>query len=151
MNNLRTDCPMRHENGNCTVAGGFCTAVNDQICEALHHAYDFGYKESLSRDEIVSDTQKPLTLDELRTMAGEPVWCSEYQCYGITLFSRVSRSPEDMAEFLLDKVILSPCEVICGGECSAIGNLEQTAMDQCKKKIIDFLNQDINNIGNERK
>ena len=56
-----------------------------------------------------------------------------------------------MAEFLLDNVILSPCEVICGGECSAIGNLEQTAMDQCKKKIIDFLNQDINNIGNERK
>ena len=73
MNNLRTDCPMRHETGNCTVAGGCCTAVNDQICEALHHAYDFGYKESLSRDEIVSDTQKPLTLDELRTMAGEPM------------------------------------------------------------------------------
>ena len=84
MNNLRTDCPMRHENGNCTVAGGFCTAVNDQICEALHHAYDFGYKESLFRDEIVSDTQKPLTLDELRTMAGEPVWCSKYQWCRVT-------------------------------------------------------------------
>lgn len=91
MNNLRTDCPMRHENGNCTVAGGFCTAVNDQICEALHHAYDFGYKESLSRDEIVSDTQKPLTLDELRTMAGEPVWCSEYQCYGIIEIETIGR------------------------------------------------------------
>lgn len=91
MNNLRTDCPMRHENGNCTVAGGFCTAVNDQICEALHHAYDFGYKESLSRDEIVSDTQKPLTLDELRTMAGEPVWCSEYQYYGIIEIETIGR------------------------------------------------------------
>lgn len=25
----------------------------------------------------------PLTLDELRKMGGEPVWCSNYQCYGI--------------------------------------------------------------------
>lgn len=33
---------MRHENGNCTVAGGFCTAVNDSICEALHNAYECG-------------------------------------------------------------------------------------------------------------
>lgn len=38
----RKDCPMRHENGNCTVAGGFCTAVNDPICEALHNAYECG-------------------------------------------------------------------------------------------------------------
>lgn len=83
MTNNRKDCPMRHENGNCMVAGGFCTSVNDPICEALHHAYDFGYKENLSRDEIETDIQKPLTLDELQTMAGEPVWCSEYQCYGI--------------------------------------------------------------------
>lgn len=44
MNSLieRGDCPMRHENGNCTAAGGFCTAVNDPICEALHNAYDCG-------------------------------------------------------------------------------------------------------------
>ena len=41
---LRRCCPMRHENGNCTVAGGFCTAVNDQICEALHNAYDCGQR-----------------------------------------------------------------------------------------------------------
>lgn len=78
-------------------------------------------------------------------------WEWGYKCTSNSLFSKISRSPEDMADFLLDKVILSPCEVVCGGECSAIGNLEQTAMDQCKKKIIDFLNQDINNIGNERK
>ena len=42
MTNKRKDCPMRHENGNCTVAGGFCTAVNDPICEALHNAFDCG-------------------------------------------------------------------------------------------------------------
>ena len=39
---LRGDCPMRHENGNCLPAGGFCTAVNDMICEALHNAYHCG-------------------------------------------------------------------------------------------------------------
>lgn len=39
----RKDCPMRHENGNCAVIGGFCTAVNDPICVGLHNAYDCGY------------------------------------------------------------------------------------------------------------
>lgn len=39
----RKGCPMRHpDNGNCQPAGGFCTAVSDQICEALHSAYDLG-------------------------------------------------------------------------------------------------------------
>lgn len=43
MNERRINCPMRHpDNGNCTVAGGFCTAVSDPICEALHNAYDCG-------------------------------------------------------------------------------------------------------------
>ena len=41
-NELRENCPMRHKNGNCMPAGGFCTAVNDAICEALHNAYDTG-------------------------------------------------------------------------------------------------------------
>lgn len=39
----RKDCPMRHENGNCSPVGGFCTAVNDIICDALHSAYRCGY------------------------------------------------------------------------------------------------------------
>lgn len=39
---LRKDCPMRHENGNCLPVGGFCTAVNNLICEALHNAYYTG-------------------------------------------------------------------------------------------------------------
>lgn len=38
----RGACPMRHENGNCLPAGGFCTAVNDCICEALHNAFNSG-------------------------------------------------------------------------------------------------------------
>ena len=39
----REDCQMRHENGNCLPCGGFCTAVNDEICNALHNAFDKGY------------------------------------------------------------------------------------------------------------
>lgn len=37
------NCHMRHENGNCLPAGGFCTA-NKNICEALHNAYELGRK-----------------------------------------------------------------------------------------------------------
>ena len=39
----RINCPMRHVNGNCLPCGGFCTAVNDEICEALHNAYSHGF------------------------------------------------------------------------------------------------------------
>lgn len=42
MTKKRIACPMRHENGNCLPAGGFCTAVNDCICEALHNAFNSG-------------------------------------------------------------------------------------------------------------
>ena len=49
MDDLRKGCPMRHENGNCTVIGGFCTAVNDPICEGLHNAYDNGYRDAAIR------------------------------------------------------------------------------------------------------
>lgn len=40
---LREDCKMRHENGNCLPCGGFCTAVNNEICHALHNAYNHGF------------------------------------------------------------------------------------------------------------
>lgn len=40
---------MRHENGNCMPAGGFCTAVNDPICEALHNAFKHGKSAEYER------------------------------------------------------------------------------------------------------
>ena len=49
----RKNCPMRHQNGNCTVAGGFCTAVNDPICDALHCAYDIGGCHALAKAKPV--------------------------------------------------------------------------------------------------
>ncbi len=41
-NEYRNNCPMRHDNGNCLPCGGFCTAVNDPICEAMQNAYLMG-------------------------------------------------------------------------------------------------------------
>ena len=35
----RTNCPKRHENGNCLVFGGFCTAVSDEMCEVINKAH----------------------------------------------------------------------------------------------------------------
>ena len=45
MTDERKGCPMRHENGNCLPCGGFCLAVNDEICHALLNAYDHGYRD----------------------------------------------------------------------------------------------------------
>ena len=73
MTNKRKDCPMRHENGNCTVAGGFCTAVNNPICEALHNAFDCGYRSALRQQEAVINRNEPLTLDEL-SKRNDPVF-----------------------------------------------------------------------------
>lgn len=42
------ECKMRHENGNCLPAGGFCTA-NTNICEALQNAYSHGYFEGIQK------------------------------------------------------------------------------------------------------
>ena len=106
----RKDCPMRHENGNCTAAGGFCTAVNDTICEALHNAFNCGEQSKIEWATLAIATQtekhqqetlkilremykkiektdlrdkKPLTIEELRQMHGEPVWIEQENAWGI--------------------------------------------------------------------
>ena len=50
---LRKDCPMRHENGNCLPSGGFCTAVNAPICAAMHNAYYMGKTYAADVVEVV--------------------------------------------------------------------------------------------------
>ena len=53
----RKDCPIRLGNGNCLCVGGFCTAVSDEICDAVRSAYEVGlgdgriklYQEMLER------------------------------------------------------------------------------------------------------
>lgn len=40
-------CKWRHENGNCLLVGGFCTAVPDDLCKAVHEAYEQGRTDAL--------------------------------------------------------------------------------------------------------
>lgn len=72
MDDLRKDCQMRHENGNCIVIGGFCTAVNDPICEGLHSAYDSGYRAAALRAKQERENPKQITnADRIRDMSDE--------------------------------------------------------------------------------
>ena len=105
MTDKRKDCPMRHENGNCTVAGGFCTAVNNPICEALHNAFDCGYRSALRQQETVTNRNglnAPLTLDELRQMNGEPVYSVEITGREEWLFRRDGGFVDMYGEFTSD-------------------------------------------------
>lgn len=43
VNENRSLCKLRHKNGNCLCVGGFCTAVNDEICKSIRIAYEKGY------------------------------------------------------------------------------------------------------------
>ena len=58
---LRKDCPMRHENGNCLPSGGFCTAVNAPICAAIHNAYYMGKTSATDVVEVVHGYWKETT------------------------------------------------------------------------------------------
>ena len=71
------NCPMRHENGNCIPAGGFCTA-NKNICEALLNAYRMG-KEQLSKEITTSDLiSKTETVEHLRRVLDVTVPITDY-------------------------------------------------------------------------
>ena len=71
------NCPMRHENGNCIPAGGFCTA-NKNICEALLNAYRMG-KEQLSKESTTSDLiSRTETVERLRGVIDVTVPITDY-------------------------------------------------------------------------
>lgn len=60
----RIDCPMRHENGNCLPCGGFCTANNDIICEAMHNAYHIGLCNGLKlvKNKLVENEREDISI-----------------------------------------------------------------------------------------
>ena len=78
MNNIKEEirigCPMRHENGNCLVAGGFCTAVNTPICEALHNAYDAGKTHSMEEMKKQGYRKQSENTVELPCKVGQTVY-----------------------------------------------------------------------------
>ena len=49
---------MRHKNGNCLPCGGFCTAVSNEICEALRNAYEHGLKNGFNVKEFANKELK---------------------------------------------------------------------------------------------
>lgn len=83
----RETCPLRHENGNCLSCGGFCLAVNNEICHALHNAYEKGitaYLKEMAQipasEDIKAAIAYALTLEsisESRFRAGDAVDNSE--------------------------------------------------------------------------
>ena len=64
---MRKDCPMRGNLGNCSPVGGFCLdAVSDEICEAVHNAYYCGFHNALKTMKeqepvLVTETENPFT------------------------------------------------------------------------------------------
>ena len=94
---------MRHENGNCTVAGGFCTAVNDPVCEALHNAFNCGYRSAIRQQEHFRDVTKkvePLTnAQKIRAMSDEELCdlLDEWWCMGANNDERLSYADERLA------------------------------------------------------
>ena len=50
---------MRGNLGNCSPVGGFCPdAVSDEICEAVHNAYQKGWTDAVNRMKSKSVDQQ---------------------------------------------------------------------------------------------
>ena len=57
----------------------------------------------------------------------------------MTLFEYLSSSVENMAQFVCDRAILSPCDIVCRGEeCTAVNGFHKTAREQCLDKVLSF-------------
>ncbi len=140
----RGDCPMRHENGNCTAAGGFCTAVNDPICEALHNAFYCGEQSKIEwatmivAEQTTKHAQKTLEvlqkIHEKVTAEAEPVkhgrWLydsgsGEYFCsncgeYALSFKKDTLCWDDDLAEDLYEACLTDYCP-----NCGAKMDLEE--------------------------
>lgn len=74
---MRKDCPMRGTLGNCSPVGGFCVdAVSDEICEAVHNAYQQGHGHAIIRLKKLKEQKAEWIYGEDET--GVDGWhCSE--------------------------------------------------------------------------
>lgn len=48
MDEQRSSCPLRHENGNCLPMCGLCKAVSQINCAAVRNAYRKGKHDTIS-------------------------------------------------------------------------------------------------------
>lgn len=50
-------------------------------------------------------------------------------------------SDEELAEWISERSVYTPCEIICGGECKAIATLDKTSDQVCKEVVLKWLKQ----------
>ena len=98
----RDECPMRHENGNCTVTGGFCTAVNDPICEALHNAFYCGERSKLDEYKK-AEAEGRLVI--LPCKVGDTVYRFQRYFNDATLKSEIKIKPCVVGSFSSESII----------------------------------------------
>lgn len=60
----RKECPIRTNLGNCII-GGFCTAVNKEICRNLRETYTKGFAEGFAEGREEGHKQVINTFAEL--------------------------------------------------------------------------------------
>ena len=53
-------------------------------------------------------------------------------------------SINEMAEFISNNATNNFCDLICNGECRALGTLNKPADEVCKKIIMHWLNTTVN-------
>lgn len=87
-------CPIRHENGNCTCVGGFCTAVPDHVCECIRSAYDCGWTDCALK------VRKELRLNPSTIEVGQK-WTSTEERLPVEEAIQYARQHSGLPEYLV--------------------------------------------------
>lgn len=62
----------------------------------------------------------------------------------MTVFEFLSSSKENMANFICDRSVIPPCDLVCcNTPCNAIDGFNKTARDICMNNILEFLSREI--------
>ena len=80
-------CPMRTHVGNCIIIGGFCTSIQEDICDALHKSFQMGTRSRAKEGEWILECDAEGEGDNLYRCSecGRNCGCQEYDlpnfCY----------------------------------------------------------------------
>ena len=62
----------------------------------------------------------------------------------MTVFEFLSSSKENMANFVCDRAVIPPCDLVCcNTPCNAIDGFNKTARDICMNNILELLSREI--------
>ena len=112
----RLNCPMRHDNGNCLPCGGFCTAVNDSICESLHNAFRHGQTAEYERLtlEVIKENRK---FEEERLEALRK------------LYEKVTTIASERPHGQMEEI--EPCNIMVDRQCCSCGTAMGSQDNYC--------------------